>query len=173
MNIITKWIRTDTGHRVPLHESKCRSWHGHDYGFTAELTGDLFVSGSQTGMVLDFSFLKELMNENIHDKIDHAMIISTQDQKFFHMSYDNQLTRHILIEWVKEIEATVEANTFWSGMTTFGKTYFIKEFPTAENLARHFFDILEPKVAARTNGQAHLSAMTVDETPTSKAIYRP
>jgi 6-pyruvoyltetrahydropterin/6-carboxytetrahydropterin synthase len=176
MNTIEKWIETDTAHRVPKHESKCKNIHGHRYRFTAELVGDLYTDGPQSGMVMDFSFVKELMVENIDHMIDHAIIISTQDQKFFHMAYDEKLTTKksdILVDWVNEVELACDHNGFWAGHTTFGKTYIIADFPTAENLARHFFRILEYKVTEMTSGRATLSAMIVDETPTSRATYRP
>src|ERR1700733_1477369 len=145
---IHAFIETDTAHRVPLHQSKCKNLHGHRYRFTAELTGKLFTEGPQTGMVLDYGFMKQLMMEHVDKKIDHAIIISTQDLKFLYMAYDDKLTSkrsHILVDWVNEVEDSVKHNGFWAGESTFGKTYFIYDYPTAENLARHFFKILSPE----------------------------
>lgn len=166
MDSITRFIEVDTAHRVPLHHSKCKNLHGHRYKFTAEITGDLYTEGSQTGMVLDYGFLKDLLMENIDKHIDHAIVISIQDASFFEMAMPDD-------EVKENIRKEVGTEGFWSGGTHFGKTYFIHDYPTAENLARHFFKVLTNKVSDMTHRQARLSAIIINETPNSSATYRP
>ena len=171
MNIITAEIGIDAAHRVPLHQSKCKNGHGHRYGIFAEITGNLFTEGPQTDMVLDFGFLKKLMLEHIDARCDHGIILSNTDTKFLGMAYDS-LLYNSYDTWEKEIEESIKLNGFWFGTSMFGKTYIISGVPTAENLAIHWFNILEPHVLELTNNQARLSAITVKETPTSVATYR-
>ena len=63
------------GHRVPNHKSKCKHLHGHRYRFEAEIEGDVVdVEGvSEEGMLMDFSDVKSILMEHVHDVIDHAL----------------------------------------------------------------------------------------------------
>ena len=88
------------------------------------------------------------------------------------MAYDDQKYSVEINDWYAEIVKSIELNTFWSGTTVFGKTYIISGVPTAENLASHWFKILEPHVLELTNNQSRLVSITVKETPTSVATYR-
>jgi 6-pyruvoyltetrahydropterin/6-carboxytetrahydropterin synthase len=172
MNIISKTIEFDSAHRVPLHESKCRNLHGHRYSMTVYLSGDLFESGPQSQMVFDYGFLKEIMMQNIDAFCDHALILSLKDDKFINMAYDEKLMDHIFYDWIEEISSTINENSFWNGQTAFGKTYIINEYPTAESLAKHFFNILNPKISEATGNQAKLYSVVLKETPSSAAEYR-
>ena len=58
-HLIRRRIEIDAGHRVPHHASKCCNLHGHRYVIEALCNGPLAEAGEQTGMVLDFGFLKE------------------------------------------------------------------------------------------------------------------
>ena len=71
---IRRWIETDTGHRVPNHKSKCRNIHGHRYRWEVELEGTTVTDKgtSDEGMLMDFSDVKSILMEYIHDVVDHA-----------------------------------------------------------------------------------------------------
>jgi len=178
MNIIYKEIEFDYGHRVALHETfdgkpgKCSSCHGHRGKVIAYLSGKLFESGPQTQMIFDYGFLKNLLVENIDAHCDHAMILSFKDEKFMGMAYSDRLTKEIYIDWHNNIKKSIKIDSFWFGQTNFGKTYIIADYPTAESLAKHFFEILRPKILVATNNQARLDSIVFKETPTSGAEYK-
>ena len=68
---ITRFIEIDAGHRIMTHGSKCRHLHGHRYRIEAECAAKAVQpDGVQTGMVLDFGFLKEEMVEIIDRPCD-------------------------------------------------------------------------------------------------------
>ncbi len=77
--LISKQIEFDAGHRVPLHDSKCKNPHGHRYRVQVTIEGELITEGPQTGMVKDFGHLKQDMMELIHDRYDHGFIIHSED----------------------------------------------------------------------------------------------
>lgn len=79
MFVISKEIEFDAGHRVPLHESKCKNPHGHRYRVVAYIEGDLITEGPESGMVRDFSVVKQLLMDLVHDKYDHGFIVHEQD----------------------------------------------------------------------------------------------
>jgi 6-pyruvoyltetrahydropterin/6-carboxytetrahydropterin synthase len=173
MHSIIKEIGIDAAHRVPLHNSKCRNIHGHRYTIYAEIAGDLFKEGPQSNMVLDFSFLKELLMAHIDATCDHGIILASDDYTFLKFAHGADIPiSQPYSEWIMNVHRTIDERGFWSGATQYGKTYIIHGAPTAENLSQHWYKILYPEIVKITNGQATLIAITVKETPTSIATYK-
>lgn len=80
-NLISKEIEFDAGHRVPLHASKCKNPHGHRYKVRATIEGELITEGPESGMVRDFSIVKEILTEQVHDVYDHGFIVHVEDRE--------------------------------------------------------------------------------------------
>lgn len=78
---VTRRIEFDAGHRVPWHKSKCRNMHGHRYRLEVTVEGEVKPIRGTTddGMVIDFGDLKQIMQEKIHDVLDHAFIVYERD----------------------------------------------------------------------------------------------
>ena len=140
---ITREIGIDAGHRVPLHGSKCRSLHGHRYTIQATCEGELAQGGEQDGMVLDFGFLKEEMMAEIDAPCDHALVLWCDDPLV----------------------------AILTGKEGCQKLYILDSTPTAENLARHWFARLAPRVVDRSGGLATLVNIRVYETPNCWADF--
>lgn len=141
---ISKEIEFDAGHRVPNHVSKCKNPHGHRYKIRVTCEGEIITDpdSPEYGMLTDFGALKGLMTTLIHDPLDHAMVIHTDD--------------HILLNAMD--------GKGW-------KIVVFPYVPTAENLARWAWNQLEP-VLRDTYGEAlELRQIAVWETPTSVAYY--
>ena len=69
-------LKLDTGHRVHLHESKCRNAHGHQYIVYIHATADQLDS---IGRIIDFSVLKELIGGWLDEFWDHGFLVWDQD----------------------------------------------------------------------------------------------
>jgi 6-pyruvoyltetrahydropterin/6-carboxytetrahydropterin synthase len=138
---ITREIGIDAAHRVPHHASKCHNVHGHRYVVEATICGRLIEEGEQTGMVMDFGFLKDEMMAIIDAPADHAMIMWENDP---------------LAPQLREV---------------CGKLLEVAFVPTAENLAAYWFQLLQPRVIERTGGVGRLSRIRVHETPNCYADY--
>lgn len=136
--LISKEIEFDAGHRVPLHESKCKNPHGHRYRLKVEIIGELITEGPESGMVRDFSIVKQLMMERIHDVYDHSFIISNTDREM--------------------IDAFEAVGADW-------KIHIVDFVPTAECLAKHFYDLLKDDL--------EIVQIQLWETPTSCATFVP
>lgn len=160
-HLITREIGIDAGHRVTYHGSKCRNIHGHRYTIHATCAGPLFDAGEQEGMVLDFGFLKEEMMDAIDRPCDHGMIMWEKDPLVDTMAGTSVLR---LMNNNMGAEAVEHQGTI-------GKMYIVAFVPTAENLARHWYDVLRPRVEARSEGQARLVEVKVWETPNCSASY--
>lgn len=113
MYVISKEIEFDAGHRVPLHESKCKNPHGHRYKVKAIVAGELITEGPESGMVRDFSIIKELLTKRVHDVFDHGFMVYTDD---------------------KEMRPFVELAIKWNW-----KVIITDFIPTAECLAKDIF----------------------------------
>lgn len=169
-NLITREIGIDAAHRIPDHQSKCRNLHGHRYRIEATCSGPLAKAGDQAGMVLDFSFLKQEMLEAIDTCCDHGLMIWVDDpllSEFLPLDYmDDRAKRTRLAQTLAdEGQASLQGR--------FGKLVVLPVVPTAENLARHWYERLAGRVHERSFGRARLHRMEVWETPNCRASYQP
>ena len=145
---IRRWVETDTGHRVPNHKSKCRHMHGHRYRWEAELEGDVVTLGgvSEEGMLMDFSDVSAILNEYIHDVVDHAFIVYEGDK---------------------------QALVALSHMGEEHRTLIVPFIPTAENLAKWAFEQVDPHISSSYGNMLKLHAFHFRETPKSSASWYP
>lgn len=139
--LITKEIEIDAAHRVTNHKSKCRSNHGHRYRIEVGVDDKVITTrgSSDEGMVIDYGDLKELMMEELDKRFDHGTILWSEDP---------------LVKAMKE-----DTNT---------KLTVVDFIPTAENLAKYWFDLMKSKLEARSIKIKHVK---VWETPSSSALY--
>lgn len=142
--LVTKEIEIDMGHRVPNHKSKCRNIHGHRYRIEVGADDKVVTEkgSSDEGMVIDFSDLKSLMMEHIDKVYDHSFTC-----------WDGDEMSHLY----------KEMNNTWNQ-----KINYVSFIPTAENLAKHWYEILLPHLAHR---KIKIKHVRVWETPTSTATY--
>jgi 6-pyruvoyltetrahydropterin/6-carboxytetrahydropterin synthase len=159
MNSVTKEIEIQAAHRVPGTLSKCRFLHGHRYVIQATCSGQIAKDGEQEGMVLDFSFLKEIMVQYIHEPCDHGTILFKEDPLL-----------HTLVA-----EGGVQGGHVFSDAVIFsndfGNFYGVPFTPTAENLARHWYEIMLQPIQVASRGHAYLIKVRVWETGTCYADY--
>lgn len=138
---ITREIGIDAAHRVPDHQSKCHNIHGHRYRVEATIKGPLVKHGQETGMVMDFGFIKDEMMRVIDEPADHAMILYTDDP---------------LAEGIRRV---------------CGKLLEVDFVPTAENLAAYWYYQLEKRIGVKASGAAWLKSITVWETPNCRSTF--
>ena len=117
---VTKIIEWDMGHRVPNHKSKCRNPHGHRYRAEVTCGGPIIDNegASDEGMVMDFSDIKAVITEKIHDVLDHGFMIYDKDE--------------IMYKLLKEEANDKEGCDF--------RLIVVPFIPTAENLVRWCHD---------------------------------
>jgi 6-pyruvoyltetrahydropterin/6-carboxytetrahydropterin synthase len=170
---ITRRIGIDAGHRIATHGSKCRHLHGHRY--TVEATcraAALHAAGEQTDMVLDFGFLKDEMLKRIDAPCDHGMILSIDDTDMLSLFCPDG---EVFATWRAALGAKVAATGYAAtdACRFAQKLYVIGPQPTAECLARHWFEVLAPGVRARSDNHAELVQVRVEETPNCWATFDP
>lgn len=141
--LITKEIEIDMGHRVPNHKSKCRNLHGHRYKIEVGVDDKVITAKgtSDEGMVIDFSDLKQIMMEELDHKFDHGFVIYNED----------------------------EFSKIFEGLKSTGQNIqFVDFIPTAENLAKYWYQLMKPRLGSKGIKINHVK---IWETPSSTATY--
>lgn len=127
----------DSAHFLANYDGKCGNIHGHRWKIEIKVESEeLKNEGQEVGMVVDFGILKRDLKE-IADEYDHTLIIEKGTMR--------KETLNCLIE-----------DSF--------KIIEVDFRPTAENLAKSFFDIMSKK-------GYNVKQATVYETPTNCATY--
>jgi 6-pyruvoyltetrahydropterin/6-carboxytetrahydropterin synthase len=137
--LITRRLEFDAGHRIPDHRSQCRHLHGHRYALEITLSGEVIEAGGRpdTGMVMDFAEVKEIARRCVVDAWDHAFLAFSGDTAV--VAFLASLPGH--------------------------KTVLLDAVPTAENLARIAFGILDPAYQDTFGNQLRLERVRLYETP--------
>jgi len=68
---VRRRFRFEAAHRLPRHEGKCRELHGHSYEVVISVERPVDES---SGMVIDFSDLKQIVRRQAIDKLDHRCL---------------------------------------------------------------------------------------------------
>lgn len=143
--LITRRLEFDAGHRIPNHISQCKHLHGHRYSIEISLSGEIITAEgqSQQGMVMDFSDVKRIAKEKLVDLWDHAFLVYRGDKV------------------VSDFLTTLPNH----------KTVTLDVVPTAENLARLAFMLLDPAYQDTYGNQLRLEQIRLYETPNNWADY--
>lgn len=68
---VVKEFSFAASHFLPNHPGKCQNLHGHTYKLQVGVRGKV---DPETGMVVDFGKLKDLVEKTIIEKLDHAYL---------------------------------------------------------------------------------------------------
>jgi 6-pyruvoyltetrahydropterin/6-carboxytetrahydropterin synthase len=60
----------DSSHYLPKYKGKCETLHGHTYKLEVVLEGDVKADG----MVLDFTKVKEIVDDEVLEVLDHRIL---------------------------------------------------------------------------------------------------
>lgn len=142
---ITRRLEFDAGHRIPNHNSQCKHLHGHRYAIEITLSGDIIMQEgiSEQGMVMDFSDVKRIAKEQVVDAWDHAFLVYRGDTTV--LAFLNTIPGH--------------------------KTVVLDAVPTAENLAKAAFMLLDPAYRDTYNNHLTLERVRLYETPNNWADF--
>ena len=78
----------DAAHYIPNYKGKCENMHGHTYKLEIVVEGDI----KKDGMIIDFSKLKEIVNREVLEKLDHHDLNKV---------VENPTAEHI-VNWISE-----------------------------------------------------------------------
>lgn len=143
---VAKTFEWDMGHRVTNHASLCKNPHGHRYKMILAVNGVLHTekNSSDEDMIVDFGTLKQVVNDTIVKKLDHSFMFWEDDPVMAPFAESNP---NLLM-------------------------YAMPFIPTAERIAEYISHQLAEILPKEIPGII-LESVTVFETPTSQAIWRP
>ena len=136
MTTVSKTVKFDAAHILSNHKGLCKNLHGHTYRVDVSAA---MADDDHGDMVIDFKDLKGIAVETICDVFDHSFIYNTESPA------------------EREIAAVLEKHGMRVAPLPFRST--------AENLARHFYEMLLPRVPG-------LASVRVWETADSCAEFR-
>lgn len=75
---ISKEFKIEMAHALYGYDGLCKHVHGHSYLLTVTLIGEPIKDSNSPkfGMVMDFSDLKKIVNSEVVDRFDHALVIN-------------------------------------------------------------------------------------------------
>lgn len=111
---ITKCFAFEMAHALPQYDGKCKNLHGHSYKLKVTVKGAVDPNSQ---MVIDFKALKDLVNQHVIDRFDHAIVLHKKD-------ISDELARALSAQFARIV---------WFDVP-----------PTTENLLLHFVALLRP-----------------------------
>ncbi|MFA6013719.1 MAG: 6-carboxytetrahydropterin synthase QueD [Gallionellaceae bacterium] len=142
---ITRRLEFDAGHRIPNHTSQCKHLHGHRYAIEITLSGKVITieGASEQGMVMDFSDVKRIAKQQVVDVWDHAFLVYYGDR--------------VVLDFLRTLPEH--------------KTVVLNVIPTAENLAKVAFELLDNAYTDVFKNDLRLERVRLYETPNNWADY--
>jgi 6-pyruvoyltetrahydropterin/6-carboxytetrahydropterin synthase len=114
---VTKKFHFEMAHALYEYDGICRNIHGHTYHLEVTIIGEVEqVKGyPKDGMVMDFSILKKLVQDQIIQHFDHALVVNSLFPDDHIQAFQKATERLIVVDFQ----------------------------PTTENLVIHFSKILQ------------------------------
>lgn len=90
---ITKHFDFEAAHALPGYDGKCKNIHGHSYQLFVTIIGTPIndKTNPKNGMVLDFGDLKKIVNTEIIDVFDHAIVLNKDSE---HLSLAEKIAEY-------------------------------------------------------------------------------
>jgi len=98
---LTKKFSFEASHQLKNHNGKCKNLHGHSWNGELVIRGDSLWCGSESGMVMDYGKIKDVITTFIISRLDHQHlndIINSENPTSEEVSrwIYNQVKPHIL-----------------------------------------------------------------------------
>lgn len=79
---LTKEFSFEAAHLLDDYDGACREIHGHSYRLFVTVRGIPATDSKnpKLGMVLDFGLLKQIVNEQVINRLDHAFVLRHTDK---------------------------------------------------------------------------------------------
>ena len=142
-------VETSTGHRLMGYAGKCSHPHGHSYVWEAEAQGIIPPGQEKTGLMLDFSLLKQKLKE-IVEPFDHSMVLREDDPLISLLN--SHMNRHVILD----VNPTAE------NLATYVAKRLLNEFPT------FFIKVSVQETSsfrAESDGTGHVQVLEVRHVP--------
>ncbi len=107
---VTKEFRFEMGHALHGYDGLCKNIHGHSYRLFVTVIGSPITdkTDKKQGMVIDFGDLKRVVNDEIVNKFDHAIVLNeTQKNEVVKVDASPLFERYYLLPYQPTCENMV------------------------------------------------------------------
>lgn len=106
---VTKEFNFEIAHALWNYDGPCKNLHGHSYKLFVTVIGSPIYdeASSKKGMVIDFGDLKEIVNDEIVNKLDHAVILNTEAAQNIPTEMQQMFERHLVVDYQPTCENLV------------------------------------------------------------------
>jgi 6-pyruvoyltetrahydropterin/6-carboxytetrahydropterin synthase len=113
---ITKEFKFEMAHALHGYDGLCANIHGHSYRLWVTVKGKVKegLGHPKNGMVMDFVELKKIVEPNIVDKFDHALVLNANSphadinleafDKVYHLDYQ-PTSENLVLNFANYIKA--------------------------------------------------------------------
>lgn len=157
----TASVSINCGHRVPVPGSRCSGIHGHSVTVTVSCLVPPPTGKSDPWCLRS---INDVLRSEITVPCDGAMLLWTEDPLVA------VLRPHVLLG-VSLL--SVDEQGWWEGDGEYGKLYLLPCLPSADNLARHWFERLAEPVRRYSGQRAELVGVKVRMPPHMDATFGP
>lgn len=118
---VTKEFSFEMAHALENYDGACKHIHGYSYKLFVTVKGspESDITSPKYGMVIDFGVLKRIVNEEIVDRYDHALVFRSVESK-------------------EQIHESIES--------VFGNVVMVDYQPTCENMIAHFAETIKKRL---------------------------
>jgi 6-pyruvoyltetrahydropterin/6-carboxytetrahydropterin synthase len=106
---VTKEFDFEIAHALWNYNGPCKNLHGHSYKLFVTVIGTPIndEKDPKDGMVIDFGDLKHIVNEEIVDRLDHAVILNSKAIKNIPGEIEQMFERRLIVDYQPTCENLV------------------------------------------------------------------
>ena len=107
---ITKQFTFEMAHALLGYDGLCKNIHGHSYHFDVTVKGQPSKDSTspKQGMLIDFGDLKRIVNQEVIDQIDHALVLNTQTESTLLKVLQQHYEKILLVSYQPTTENMLE-----------------------------------------------------------------
>lgn len=106
---VTKEFDFEIAHALWNYDGPCKNIHGHSYKLFVTVAGSPIEDemDPQNGMVIDFGDLKQIVREEIVDRLDHAIILNRKALEEVTVDMGQMFERKFIVDYQPTCENLV------------------------------------------------------------------
>tara|TARA_R110001583_G_scaffold74459_1_gene206296 strand:- start:1350 stop:1796 length:447 start_codon:yes stop_codon:yes gene_type:complete len=139
---LTKEFRFEMAHALWNYDGLCKNIHGHSYILYVTVIGEPIAdeNNPKLGMVMDFGDLKKIVNTEIVDKLDHALVLSDKTPMLEQLNIPQMFERFFVFDYQPTCENMIAdfAERIVNRLPVDVKLHSLKLHETATSFAEWF-----------------------------------
>ena len=123
---VVKRFTFEAAHFLPEYKGACANMHGHTYVLDVGIKGEI---DPKTGMVMDFTALKQMVKVYILDELDHKLLNEVYSHNF---PYGRPTAENMVVWILKRLKSYMRSYKLFYGSSDIS---FIRLYETQNSYA--------------------------------------